>query len=46
VEIEGIVQQLTQIEDVNGEAIIKEADTLVQIAEDIVETLTEEKLEN
>jgi hypothetical protein len=44
--IEGIVQQLTQIEDVNGEAIMKEADTLVQIAKDIVETLTEEKLEN
>ena len=46
VEVEGIVQQLTQIEDVNGEAIMKEADTLVQIAKDIVETLTEEKLEN
>jgi hypothetical protein len=45
-EIEGIVQQLTQIEDVNGEAIMKEADSLVQIAKDIVETLTEEKLEN
>ena len=45
-EIESIVQQLTQIEDVNGEAIMKEADSLVQIAKDIVETLTEEKLEN
>ena len=45
-EIEGLVQQLTQIEDVNGEAIMKEADSLVQIAKDIVETLTEEKLEN
>jgi len=45
-EIEGIVQQLTQIEDVNGDAIMKEADSLVQIAKDIVETLTEEKLEN
>ncbi len=45
-EIEGIVQQLTQIGDVNGDAIMKEADSLVQIAKDIVETLTEEKFEN
>jgi hypothetical protein len=46
VEIEDIVQQLVQLEDVNGERIIKQADTLVQIASDIVETLTEEKIEN
>jgi hypothetical protein len=46
VEIEQIVQQLTQLEEVNGEAILKQADTLVQIAADIVETLTEEKMEN
>jgi len=46
IEIEGIVQQLTQLEEVNGEAIMKQADTLVQIATDIVETFTEEKLEN
>jgi len=45
-EIEGIVQQLTQLEDVNGEAMMKQADTLVKIATDIVETLTEERLEN
>lgn len=43
VEIEEIVQQLSQLEEVNDEAMMKQADTLVQIATDIVETLTEEK---
>jgi hypothetical protein len=46
VEIEGAVQQLTEIEEVNGEAVMQQADTLVQIASDIVETLTEERAEN
>ena len=45
-EIEGMVQQLSQLEEVNGEAMMKQADTLVQIATDIVETLTEERFEN
>jgi hypothetical protein len=45
-EIEGIVQQLSQLEEVNSEAVMKQADTLVKIATDIVETLTEERLEN
>jgi hypothetical protein len=45
-EIEGIVQQLTQLEEVDGEVMMKQADTLVQIAADIVETLTEERIEN
>jgi hypothetical protein len=40
------VQQLSQLEEVNGEAMMKQADTLVQIAVDIVETLTEERAEN
>ena len=44
-EIEGIVQQLAQLEEVNGDAMMKQADTLVGIAIDIVETLTEEKFE-
>jgi hypothetical protein len=44
--IEGVVQQLTQIEEINGDAMMTQADTLVQIASDIVETLTEERLEN
>jgi hypothetical protein len=44
--IEGAVQQLTQLEEVNGEAVMQQADTLVQIASDIVETLTGEGTEN
>jgi len=46
IEIEGMVQQLAQLEEVNGDAIMKQADTLVQIATDIVETFTEERLES
>ena len=45
-EIEGMVQQLAQLEEVNSDAMMKQADTLVGIATDIVETLTEEKFEN
>jgi hypothetical protein len=45
-EIEGIVQQLAQLEEVNGDVMMQQADTLVQIASDIVETFTEEKPEN
>ena len=44
IEIEGIVQQLAQLEEVNEEAMMKQADTLIQIATDIVETFTEEKV--
>src|SRR5512139_934088 len=44
--IEGAVQQLTQTEEINGEIMMMQADTLVQIASDIVETLTEERLED
>jgi hypothetical protein len=45
VEVEEMVQQLTQLEDVDGERALKQADSLVQLASDIVETLTEEKTE-
>jgi hypothetical protein len=45
VEVEEMVQQLTQLEDVDGERALKQADSLVQLASDIVETLTEEKIE-
>ena len=45
-EIEGMVQQLAQLEEVNGEAMMRQAETLVQIATDIVQVLTEEKFEN
>jgi hypothetical protein len=46
VEIEETVQQLSQIEEVNSDALMKQADSLVQVASEFVETLTEEKLEN
>ncbi len=45
-EIEGAVQQIAQLEEVNDEAVMRQANTLVQIASDIVETLTEENLED
>ena len=45
VDIEGAVQQLAQLEEANGQAVMQQADTLVQIASDIVETLTEERLD-
>jgi hypothetical protein len=44
--IEGMVQQLAQLEEVNSDVIMKQATTLVSIASDIVETLTEKKPEN
>ena len=44
IEIEGVVQQLAQIEEVDGEIMIKQADTLVQIANEVVETFTEERI--
>ncbi len=44
--IEGAVQQLTQLEEINGEAVMQQANTLVQIASDIVETMMEEHVEN
>ncbi len=46
IEIEETVQQLAQLEEVNGDAMMKQADTLVQMASEFVETLTEEKPEN
>jgi hypothetical protein len=46
VEIEGAIQQLAHVEEPDGEKIMKQADTLVELASDIVETLTEEKIED
>ena len=43
VELESVVQQLSQMEEINTEAMMNQADTLVQVASDIVETFTEEK---
>jgi hypothetical protein len=46
VEIEGTVQQLLQVEEIDGEKAMKQADSLVQLASDIVEILTGEKIED
>ena len=43
VEIEETVQQLGQIEEVNSDALMKQTDTLVQVASEFVETLTEDQ---
>ena len=45
IEIEETIQQLSQVEAVDGEKAMKQADNLLQLATDIVETLTEEKPE-
>jgi hypothetical protein len=46
VEMEETVQQLTQLEEVNGNMAMNQADSLIQLASDIVETLTGEKVED
>lgn len=46
IEIEGTMQQLVQLEEVNEEKAIQQANNLIQIASEIVETLTGEKVEN
>ena len=46
IEIEETVQQLGQLEEINGDAMMKQADTLVQVASEFVEVLTEEKIGN
>jgi len=46
VDVEGTIQQLAQVEEVNGEIAIKQADSLVQLASDIVETMIGEKIED
>lgn len=46
VEIEGAVHQLAQLEEIDGEKAMKQADNLIQLASDIVETLTGEKVED
>ena len=44
-DVENMVQQIAQLEEVNGDAMMKHADSLVQVANDIVETLTQEHFE-
>ncbi|MDD3791825.1 MAG: hypothetical protein PHY74_01695 [Candidatus Bathyarchaeota archaeon] len=46
IEIETIVQQIAQLEEVNGIAMMKQADSIVNIATDIVETITNERFES
>ena len=45
IELEETVQQLGQLEEVNSDAMMKQAGTIVQVASDFVETLTSEKLD-
>ncbi|MEM3695222.1 MAG: hypothetical protein QXJ11_04615 [Candidatus Bathyarchaeia archaeon] len=44
--MEEMMQQLAQVEGVDGEKAIKRADSLIQAASDIVETMTGEKIED
>jgi len=44
--VEESIQQLLQVEDVDGEKAMTQADSLVQLASDIVEALTGEKIRN
>ena len=46
INMEDTLQQLGQLEEVNGEALMKQADTIVQMASEFVETFTDEKTEN
>jgi hypothetical protein len=46
IEIETLVQQISQLEEVNGDAVMKQADSIVDIATDIVETLTQQKFDS
>lgn len=46
VEMEGMVQQMAQLEELDGEKAMKQADSLVQLASEIIEVLIEEKIED
>ncbi|MEM3463604.1 MAG: hypothetical protein QXL91_01950 [Candidatus Bathyarchaeia archaeon] len=46
VEIEGMMQQMAQLEEVNEEKVVKQADNLIQLASEIVETMIGEKVED
>jgi hypothetical protein len=46
INVEELMQQLAQLEEVDGEQAIKKADSLIQAASDIVETMTGEKVED
>jgi len=44
--IEEAVTQLLQLQETNGETAMKQADNIIQLASDIVETLTGEKVKD
>jgi len=44
--IEEAVTQLLQLQETNGEIAMKQADNIIQLASDIVETLTGEKVKD
>lgn len=46
VEIEGMMQQMAQLEEVNEERAVKQANSLIQLASEIVETMIGEKVED
>ena len=46
IEMEETVQQLAQLEEINEGVMMKQADTIVQVASEFVATLTEEQAEN
>ena len=46
IDVESIIQQISQLEEINSEVMMKQADSIVEIATDIVETLTQETFQN
>jgi hypothetical protein len=46
IEMEKTSQQLSQLEEINGDAMMRQAETIVQVASEFVETFTEENQEN
>lgn len=46
IDVESIIQQISQLEEVNGDLMMKQADSIVDIATNIVETLTNETFQN
>jgi hypothetical protein len=46
IEMEKTVQQIGELEEINGDAMMKQADTMVQVASEFVETLTDENVDN
>ena len=46
IEVESIIQQISQLEEVNGDLMMKQADSIVDIATDFVETMSEQKFQN